>query len=175
MRIAASMLLLTLTLLAAPSGAAETVRVAIGTQDTTINCAAGGPLVRELHLLIGGRCRSHRRRVAASRASHFLGLASGLAAGALALTRARDAHADPEPAAHAGDAAASALDRQLRRDAFRVRVAAARANDEVPLAPHPTNGEEERYSSKIGTDTRAAAPRPAGRGRPRRVGKRRAR
>lgn len=30
---------------------AETVRVAIGTQDTTINCATGGPLVRELHLL----------------------------------------------------------------------------------------------------------------------------
>jgi NitT/TauT family transport system substrate-binding protein len=31
--------------------AVETVRVAIGTQDTTINCATGGPLVRELHLL----------------------------------------------------------------------------------------------------------------------------
>ena len=30
---------------------AETVRVAIGTQDTTINCAAGGPIVRELRLL----------------------------------------------------------------------------------------------------------------------------
>lgn len=30
---------------------AETIRVAIGTQDTTINCAAGGPIVRELHLL----------------------------------------------------------------------------------------------------------------------------
>jgi sulfonate transport system substrate-binding protein len=29
----------------------ETVRVAIGTQDTTINCATGGPIVRELHLL----------------------------------------------------------------------------------------------------------------------------
>lgn len=29
----------------------ETIRVAIGTQDTTINCAAGGPLVRELRLL----------------------------------------------------------------------------------------------------------------------------
>jgi len=29
----------------------ETLRVAIGTQDTTINCATGGPLVRELHLL----------------------------------------------------------------------------------------------------------------------------
>jgi NitT/TauT family transport system substrate-binding protein len=35
----------------APSDAAETIRVAIGTQDTTINCAAGGPLVRELKLL----------------------------------------------------------------------------------------------------------------------------
>lgn len=29
----------------------ETIRVAIGTQDTTINCATGGPVVRELHLL----------------------------------------------------------------------------------------------------------------------------
>jgi len=34
-----------------PSTAVETVRVAIGTQDTTINCATGGPLVRELKLL----------------------------------------------------------------------------------------------------------------------------
>ena len=33
---------------AAPS---ETIRVAIGTQDTTINCATGGPVVHELHLL----------------------------------------------------------------------------------------------------------------------------
>ncbi len=29
----------------------ETIRVAIGTQDTTINCATGGPIVRELKLL----------------------------------------------------------------------------------------------------------------------------
>ncbi len=36
----------------APAATAiETVRIAIGTQDTTINCATGGPLVRELHLL----------------------------------------------------------------------------------------------------------------------------
>ncbi|HYO93599.1 MAG TPA: ABC transporter substrate-binding protein [Polyangiaceae bacterium] len=33
------------------SATSETLRVAIGTQDTTINCAAGGPLVRELRLL----------------------------------------------------------------------------------------------------------------------------
>jgi len=51
MAIVPSLLLLLLTLLAAPARAGETVRVAIGTQDTTINCAAGGPLVRELHLL----------------------------------------------------------------------------------------------------------------------------
>jgi len=38
-------------LLGAPVGAAEKIRVAVGTQDTTINCATGGPLVRELHLL----------------------------------------------------------------------------------------------------------------------------
>jgi NitT/TauT family transport system substrate-binding protein len=31
--------------------AAETIRIAIGTQDQTINCAAGGPIVRELKLL----------------------------------------------------------------------------------------------------------------------------
>lgn len=35
----------------APGQAGEKIRVSIGTQDTTINCAAGGPVVRELHLL----------------------------------------------------------------------------------------------------------------------------
>lgn len=40
-------------LLAASSGfvSAETIRVAIGTQDTTINCATGGLIIRELNLL----------------------------------------------------------------------------------------------------------------------------
>jgi len=33
------------------ANAADTIRVAIGTQDTTINCATGGLLIRELHLL----------------------------------------------------------------------------------------------------------------------------
>ncbi|HET9953169.1 MAG TPA: ABC transporter substrate-binding protein [Polyangiaceae bacterium] len=32
-------------------GAEARIRIAVGTQDTTINCAAGGPLIRELHLL----------------------------------------------------------------------------------------------------------------------------
>jgi NitT/TauT family transport system substrate-binding protein len=45
--------LIGLSLLLAFGGAqaAETIRVAIGTQDTTINCATGGLLIRELHLL----------------------------------------------------------------------------------------------------------------------------
>lgn len=37
--------------LASLSQAGETIRIAIGTQDQTINCAAGGPIVRELKLL----------------------------------------------------------------------------------------------------------------------------
>src|SRR3954469_2294775 len=38
-------------LVSLPAWAADKIRVAVGTQDTTINCATGGPLVRELHLL----------------------------------------------------------------------------------------------------------------------------
>src|SRR3954468_20640812 len=36
--------------LAVGAAQAETIRVAIGTQDTTINCATGGLLIRELKL-----------------------------------------------------------------------------------------------------------------------------
>jgi NitT/TauT family transport system substrate-binding protein len=43
--------LLALSLALAASASAETLRVAIGTQDTTINCATGGLLIRELKLL----------------------------------------------------------------------------------------------------------------------------
>ncbi len=40
------------TFVAAPSAhATETIRIAIGTQDTTINCATGGLIIRELKLL----------------------------------------------------------------------------------------------------------------------------
>ena len=44
-------LLLAFFLGATQAFAGETIRIAIGTQDTTINCAAGGPVVRELKLL----------------------------------------------------------------------------------------------------------------------------
>ncbi|CAN7469710.1 ABC transporter substrate-binding protein [Pseudoduganella sp. LjRoot289] len=42
---------LLLALAVAGGASAETIRVAIGTQDTTINCATGGLLIRELKLL----------------------------------------------------------------------------------------------------------------------------
>ncbi|WP_219910065.1 ABC transporter substrate-binding protein [Variovorax sp. WS11] len=44
-------LLLAFSLAFATAVQAETIRVAIGTQDTTINCATGGLLIRELKLL----------------------------------------------------------------------------------------------------------------------------
>lgn len=85
----------------------------------------------------------------------FLGAASSLAAGALVLGRTSDALA--EGGGHAGADArlAHEQDQELRREAYRLRVATAQANYDVPVAPHPANGDEERYPNKIGTDTRA--------------------
>jgi hypothetical protein len=42
----------------------------------------------------------------------------------------------------------------LRRDTLQLRLKRARANYELPLAPVQSNGDEARYPSKIGTDTR---------------------
>ncbi|MCC5642985.1 vanadium-dependent haloperoxidase [Nostoc sp. CHAB 5824] len=38
--------------------------------------------------------------------------------------------------------------------AYRVRVEAARVERSIPIPPHPTNGDEERYPNKIGSDSR---------------------
>ncbi|MEH2164857.1 MAG: vanadium-dependent haloperoxidase [Nostoc sp.] len=38
--------------------------------------------------------------------------------------------------------------------AYRVRVEAARLERNIPIPPHPINGDEERYSNKIGSDSR---------------------
>ncbi|NEU82862.1 vanadium-dependent haloperoxidase [Nostoc sp. UIC 10630] len=38
--------------------------------------------------------------------------------------------------------------------AYRVRVEAARVERSIPIPPHPTNGDEERYANKIGSDSR---------------------
>ncbi|BAY96244.1 twin-arginine translocation pathway signal [Tolypothrix tenuis PCC 7101] len=42
----------------------------------------------------------------------------------------------------------------LREKAFQVRTTAAKNNREIPIPPHPTNGDEEKYANKIATDTR---------------------
>ncbi|AUX28217.1 MULTISPECIES: vanadium-dependent haloperoxidase [Sorangium] len=52
------------------------------------------------------------------------------------------------------DPRVSPLDHELRLRALRVRVEAAVDQFEEPIAPHPNNGDEERYPNKIGTDTR---------------------
>lgn len=49
--LAVSAITLASTLATLSAAQAETIRVAIGTQDTTINCATGGLLIRELKLL----------------------------------------------------------------------------------------------------------------------------
>jgi hypothetical protein len=43
---------------------------------------------------------------------------------------------------------------QFRQKAYQVRVQAAKNLLETDIPPHPTNGDEERYPNKIGTDTR---------------------
>jgi hypothetical protein len=83
----------------------------------------------------------------------FLGTvaAAGAACGAaLPATQARAA--TPSPASDAPADISS--DEAFRRKAYEVRVAVARANFELPVQPHPTNGDEERYPGKIGSDTR---------------------
>ena len=42
----------------------------------------------------------------------------------------------------------------FREKAYQVRLAAAKANRDIPIPPHPTNGDEAKYANKIATDTR---------------------
>lgn len=43
---------------------------------------------------------------------------------------------------------------KFREKAYQVRVTAAKANRDLPIPPHPTNGDEAKYPNKIATDTR---------------------
>ena len=44
--------------------------------------------------------------------------------------------------------------RRFAAEVLEVREACARAADAIPIAPHPSNGDEARYTNKIGSDTR---------------------
>jgi hypothetical protein len=70
-------------------------------------------------------------------------LAPSPAMQAIAPAKAQTATAETRP-----------LDATFRRRALEVRDACARAADAIPIAPHPTNGDEARYQNKIGSDTR---------------------
>jgi len=49
------------------------------------------------------------------------------------------------------------LDTAFKARAFEVREICASNNGKIPIAPHPTNGDEARYANKIGSDTRGLA------------------
>jgi len=61
----------------------------------------------------------------------------------IAPAAAQPVSADPRP-----------LDAAFKRRAFEVRGVCASNNEKIPIAPHPTNGDEARYTNKIGSDSR---------------------
>ena len=67
------------------------------------------------------------------------------AAGLLAISPAAAQAVNPEP---------RPLDAAFKRRAYEVREVCASTNEKIPIAPHPTNGDEARYTNKIGSDTR---------------------
>lgn len=82
----------------------------------------------------------------------FLGLVGGAAllpAASLPVLAA----GEDKSSAPAGEGPAAG-DEALRERTFKLRVAAAQANRDAPVLPHPTNGDEERYANYIGSDTR---------------------
>lgn len=75
----------------------------------------------------------------------FLGLAGALLAAGPAAAQT----AAPTDAASAAD-----YDADFRRRAQRLRIELANRNAEVPVPPHPTNGDETRYPARWGSDSR---------------------
>jgi hypothetical protein len=61
----------------------------------------------------------------------------------IAPAAAQPVSADPRP-----------LDEAFKRRAVEVRAVCASINEKIPIAPHPTNGDEARYTNKIGSDSR---------------------
>ena len=61
----------------------------------------------------------------------------------IAPAAAQPVSADPRP-----------LDAAFKRRAFEVREVCASHNEKIPIAPHPSNGDEARYTNKIGSDSR---------------------
>jgi len=56
-------------------------------------------------------------------------------------------------------------DQQRRNQAYQVRHQTAVAEKNIPLPPHPTNGDEDLYTNKIGNYSKALPHNSPGRGR----------
>ena len=104
-----------------------------------------GPATRELsHTTL-------RRQVLLGGASISLGAALGTS-GLLPVTPAA---AQAPTTAPPAEPHVRPIDSAMQRRALEIRQACARQASEVPIAPHPENGDEARYPTRIGTDTRA--------------------
>jgi hypothetical protein len=79
---------------------------------------------------------------------------AGIAVGAAVLASPPSMPGIAPAAAQPVSADSRPLDAAFKRRAFEVREVCASNNEKIPLAPHPTNGDEARYTNKIGSDSR---------------------
>lgn len=97
----------------------------------------------------------HRRpyRPPRSLARSLLG-GAGIAVGAAVLVSPPSMPGIAPAAAQPVSAEPRPLDVAFNRRAFEVREACASNSAKIPIAPHPSNGDEARYTNKIGSDSR---------------------
>lgn len=79
---------------------------------------------------------------------------TGIAVGAAVLAPPSSMPTFSPALAQPVSADARPLDEAFKRRAFQVRGVCASNNEKIPVAPHPTNGDEARYTNKIGSDSR---------------------
>ena len=54
---------------------------------------------------------------------------------------------------HGADHDGSSRESRRAQESAEIRIAAANAERKIPILPHATNGDEQRYADKCGTDT----------------------
>ena len=79
---------------------------------------------------------------------------AGIAVGAAVLASPPSMSGIAPAAAQTVSADSRPLDAAFMRRAFEVREVCATNNAKIPIAPHPANGDEARYTTKIGSDSR---------------------
>jgi hypothetical protein len=79
---------------------------------------------------------------------------AGIAVGAAVLASPPSMSGIAPAAAQTVSADSRPLDAAFMRRAFEVREVCATNNAKIPIAPHPANGDEARYTNRIGSDSR---------------------